>query len=222
MLHLSQNETIFRAATRLFFEKWRKVKNANLRTFLAYFETEWILSNLGWYEGVEIYTPSSNNALESVNNVIKTNDTYREQLPLDAVLPVITDLVHHWSRKRDPTMVNNKIFQESTTISAELWKSSVAYAKQDKPMISISCANCEDLEECSNTVHYFMPAGDEDTLTHDQVESYRATFRDGSWTSFSEFLSQAFGIWQVEMSTSADEWKNATCSCPVFYISANT
>ena len=114
-------------------------------------------------------------------------------------------------------MVNNKIFQEFTTISAELWKSSVAYAKQDKPMISISCANCEDLEECSNTVHYFMPAGDEDTLTHDQVESYRATFRDGSWTSFSEFLSQAFGIWQVEMSTSADEWKNATCSCPVFY-----
>ena len=32
---------------------------------------EWILSNSGWYEGVEIYSPSSNNAL--VNNVIKNH-----------------------------------------------------------------------------------------------------------------------------------------------------
>ena len=65
---------------------------------------------------------------------------------------------------------------------------------------------------------YYMPAGDEETLTREQVDSYRAKFCDGSWTSFSEFQSQAVGLWLVEMSKEANEWKNAACSCPVFYM----
>ena len=49
---------------------------------LKYFINEWLSSKDGWYEGYQTHRPSTNNALEATNRVIKDEDTLRERLPL--------------------------------------------------------------------------------------------------------------------------------------------
>ena len=88
-LQLSQNRDIFQNASKLFLNKWKVTKYKkmkNLIAFLDYFAQEWLISHSGWYEGLGIYTPSQNNALEATNNVIKDGDTYRESLVLPKFL----------------------------------------------------------------------------------------------------------------------------------------
>lgn len=46
-----------------------------------------------WYEGAAIYTPSTKNALESHNAVIKRSITMRKRLPLNQFLTCISGLM---------------------------------------------------------------------------------------------------------------------------------
>ncbi|CAM4842587.1 unnamed protein product [Rotaria magnacalcarata] len=66
-LQLAQDERIFIKASNLFVKKWSK-KETN---FIEYFQNEWLTTHNAWYEGVGHFTPSTNNALEATNNVIK-------------------------------------------------------------------------------------------------------------------------------------------------------
>ena len=70
-LHLSHSTEVFDLALDLFFKKWKiknKRKNQSIIEFLTYFDKEWVQSNRGWYEGIQLYTPSTNNALEATNH----------------------------------------------------------------------------------------------------------------------------------------------------------
>ncbi|CAF2152090.1 unnamed protein product [Rotaria magnacalcarata] len=66
-LQLAQDERIFIKASNLFVKKWSK-KEPN---FIQYFQNEWLTTHNAWYEGVGHFAPSTNNALEAINNVIK-------------------------------------------------------------------------------------------------------------------------------------------------------
>jgi hypothetical protein len=69
-LQLSQNDDIFNRASNLFLDKWYEETE-----FISYFEAEWLDANRFWYEGAEKTTPSTNNALESFNRVIKDENS---------------------------------------------------------------------------------------------------------------------------------------------------
>ena len=58
-------------------KKWK-----NEEKFLQYFSSQWLNSKNGWFEGLATYVPSTNNALEATNRVIKDEDTLRERLVL--------------------------------------------------------------------------------------------------------------------------------------------
>ena len=77
-LQLPQYERIFIKASNLFVKKWSK-KEPN---FIEYFQNEWLTTHNAWYEGFGHFTPSTNNALEATNNVIKKENTLRERLPI--------------------------------------------------------------------------------------------------------------------------------------------
>jgi hypothetical protein len=47
----------------------------------------------GWYEGYSQYTPSTNNALEAKNEVIKHENTFREGFVLSRFLVVAIEMV---------------------------------------------------------------------------------------------------------------------------------
>ena len=92
-LQLSTNKKVFDIAPRLFFKKWK-----NEEKFLQYFSSQWLNSKNGWFEGLATYVPSTNNALEATNRVIKDEDTLREWLVLSRFTVVLFSIVNKWSK----------------------------------------------------------------------------------------------------------------------------
>ncbi|CAF0964252.1 unnamed protein product [Adineta steineri] len=140
LLHLSNSTVVFKLATILFFKKWRNNKkpiNETIEDFLDYFDNEWIQSHSGWYEGIQLYTPSTNNGLEVTNRVIKADGTFRERHVLSRFLTISSTIVNHWSIERDLSSTNVKVFATESTISLRLWTSSYQWAKTTKEIICI-------------------------------------------------------------------------------------
>jgi hypothetical protein len=74
-LQICNSTNSFQLASELFLKKHEKHED-----FINYFKSEWLTAHSGWYEGYSEYTPSTNNALEATNNVIKQENTFRERL----------------------------------------------------------------------------------------------------------------------------------------------
>lgn len=61
----------FQLSFKLLKKKW-SIGDPTIDVFLKYFENEWINSrNNGWYEGLSVNIPSTDNGLESINGKIK-------------------------------------------------------------------------------------------------------------------------------------------------------
>ncbi|CAF2411789.1 unnamed protein product [Rotaria sp. Silwood2] len=97
----------------------RKVDNRGY--FINYFHNEWLKTNDGWYEGIQVYSPSTNNALEVTIRTIKDDGTFRERHVLSRFLTIASNIVNNWSIERDITSINENIFATEPTTSLELW-----------------------------------------------------------------------------------------------------
>ena len=94
-LQLSPSREIFDRASYLFVTKWRTYQPE----FIRYFENEWLTTHNLWFEGVKHFTPSTNNALESFNRVIKDESTLRERLQLSRFRILALETVEKWSNE---------------------------------------------------------------------------------------------------------------------------
>ncbi len=101
---------------------------------MNYFDIEWFKSN----DGIQIYAPSTNNALEGTNKTIKDDGTFRERHVLSRFLAVASNIVNNWSFERDASSINAKIFAIEPTISLQLWTLSYQWVKSTKDIICIS------------------------------------------------------------------------------------
>jgi len=156
ILQLSNSTSLFELGSTLFMKKWKlnnKEKNQSTSDFLQYCDDEWLSSNSGWYEGIQLYVPITNNALESTNRTIKDDGTFRERHVLSRFLTTSSDIIRNWSIDRDTSLTNAKHFATEPTISLALWTSSYQWAKGNKNVI---CINNE-----SSKV-YYIPARDLD------------------------------------------------------------
>ena len=116
-LQLARNSQIFDKASKLFLLKWKN-SNAQVDEFLTYFQGQWLGGLNGWYEGVSLFVPSTNNALESTNRVVKDESTMRERLPLGQFLDTVDNkIVGRWSRERQPGLVNGKKWHKEPIIT---------------------------------------------------------------------------------------------------------
>ncbi|CAF2103112.1 unnamed protein product [Rotaria magnacalcarata] len=149
-LQLTQDERIFIKASNLFVKKWSK-KEPN---FIEYFQNEWLTTHNACYEGVGHFTPSTNNALEATNNVIKKEHTLRERLPLSRFKVLAFEIVEKWSKCYERGL---KKYNYKQTISLELWTTGYQWVKLNKSILST---------ECDNLVQYYIPAGDETKITN--------------------------------------------------------
>jgi hypothetical protein len=204
MLQLSNSKEIFKLASKLFIKKWNinnKQKNQSILDFLNYFDDEWLKSNDGWYEGVQLYTPSTNNALEAVNRTIKDDGTFRERHVLSRFLTIASNIINNWSIERDPSSINAKVLATEPTISLSLWTSSYQWAKSTKDIICVS----NDF-----TKTYYIPARDLQSITKADLNKYK----NNKWTIFNQF-KKSFDIWCMEFDNNSD-WKKSKCNCPAF------
>lgn len=81
------------------------------------------------------------------------------------------------------------------------------YAESEKT------AYIETDDVSGQTFFYVFAGSDETPISEDDVEEYRKH----EYGSFDEFKAKAFAIHQINFPKNADEWKNATCTCPMFY-----
>lgn len=76
-----------------------------------------VKKNVNWFEGYKQFTPSTNNALEATNRVIKDEDTLRNRLPLARFLTTVTVMIEKWGKWNSLGIV----FALQPTISLETW-----------------------------------------------------------------------------------------------------
>ncbi|CAF4227083.1 unnamed protein product, partial [Rotaria sordida] len=140
---------------------------------MNYFHNEWLKTNDGWYEGIQVYTPSTNNALEATNKTIKDDGTFRERHVLSRFLTIATNVINNWSVERDSSSINAKIFATEPTISLELWTLSYQWAKSTKDIICIS-------NDSSKT--YYIPARDLQSISQANLNKYK----NKTWSTFNQ------------------------------------
>lgn len=127
LLKLCNSTEAFTLAFRLFFKQLKmnnKKRNQSVLNFLKYFETECMQLNLGRYEGIQLYGPSANNALEAINRRINDNGTFRERHVLSRFLTIASNIINEWSIERAAFFINCKIFATEPTITLHLWTKS--------------------------------------------------------------------------------------------------
>ncbi|CAF4537726.1 unnamed protein product [Didymodactylos carnosus] len=204
ILQLCNSSSLFELAITLFMKKWKyknKEKNQSVLDFLQYFDDEWLQSNPGWYEGVRLYTPSTNNALEAINRTIKDDGTFRERHVLSRFLTTASDIVRNWSIDRDPSSTNLKQFATEPTITLQLWTFSYQWAKSNKNIVCIPSGSKKI---------YYIPARDLQSLTQTDLDRYKQQ----KFTTFNQF-QKSFDIWCLEMENNS-HWKTSKCNCPAF------
>jgi hypothetical protein len=195
-LQLSQSRTIFDRASNLFIKKWRKSEPE----FIIYFENEWLKTHNLWFKGVQHFTPSTNNALESFNRVIKDEKTLRERLPLSRFRILALETVEKWSKEYAN---HSKEFMTETTITLELWTKGYQWARMKKTVISV---------DNESTVEFSISAGEEVTVSQSDIISVKSM----KWNTFQQFKEKAFRVWLVTLPKEKSEWMKGICNCPSF------
>ena len=147
-----------------------KQKNQTILDFLNYFDSERLKSNNGWYEGLRLHTPSTNNALEATNKTIKDGGTFRERHVLSRFLIICSNIIFNWSIERDTSLINAKVFAIEPTISLQLWTSSYRWTKSKKDIICIPN---------DSSKIYYMPADGLKSITHAELIKCKK-----KWTTF--------------------------------------
>ncbi|CAF4423464.1 unnamed protein product, partial [Rotaria sp. Silwood2] len=162
---------------------------------------KWLKLNNGWYAGLQLYAPSTNNALEATNKTIKDDGTFRERHVLSRFLTISSNIIHNWSIERDPSLANARIFATEPTIALQLWTSSYQWAKLTKDIICIPN---------DSSKIYYIPARDLKSTTQAELIKYNK-----KWTTFGQF-KKSFDIWRMEMQNYS-HWKTSKCNCPAFF-----
>jgi hypothetical protein len=196
-LQLAQSKRIFTKASNLFIKKWTKAQP----DFVEYFRREWLTSHDAWYEGVQHFTPSTNNALEATNRVIKDENTFRERLPLSRFKELVFEIVEKWSKSYQRGL---KQYNDKQTISLDLWTNGYQWVKSEKSILST---------ESNNSVQYYIPAGDETRITNAEID----VMKKMKWYSFDQYKIKAFNIWCVTLPMDKLKWDEGVCNCPAFF-----
>lgn len=150
--------------------------------------------NRNWYEGFAIYTPSTNNALESFNRLIKDEQTFRERLDLSHFRFTIFAMVKQWL---DQYVHGANQINESTHIDLKLWTAGYNFAKSD---VKIAISRQQ------NETKYRISLSEE---IDDSI----------NWTTFDQFKEKSFAFYDTVFISpvTKDNWMKGICDCKEFF-----
>ncbi|RNA28335.1 hypothetical protein BpHYR1_047651 [Brachionus plicatilis] len=98
----------------------------------------------GWYEGLQLFTPSTNNSLKATNRAIKDEDTLSDRLVLSSFTVVALSI-------------------QNTTIKLSDWTNGYNWAKLNKQVIE---------KETDNEIMYYLPAKDVIKISDKEIHRY--------------------------------------------------
>lgn len=148
-LQLSPSSHIFDSASERFVEKW----HGEYRELMEYFKMEWLIQNRNWYGRFAKRTPSTNNALESNNRVLKDEQTLRERMDLAQFRVKLFDVVRQWSTEFESGL--NYIKNDSPKIDLKLWTDGYNWARSNAKVHSFLKENLI-IHSSSDTSKYII------------------------------------------------------------------
>lgn len=181
----------FGPAAQLFKAKWIEQGHDK---FVRYFAANWLDKNANWYEGASPGSPSTNNAVESFNSIIKKKATLRKTLPLSRFLNLIQGKIEMWSKEMS--------YVAQPTISQKTWLAAYNLVKEKRLM---------EETRVGDRSHLFCPLKGK-MLSKSCIVSFNR--RD--WKTFDEFSSAAQKFHFITFINSRDDWRDSVCSCRVF------
>lgn len=190
-MQLAQKRNIFDAAAELFLLKWKKFSI----DLVKYFKKEWLIAHNNWFEGFRTKTPSTNNALEASNKVIKDEQTFRERFDLSQFRAVLFSMVEQWSVEYSTGL--NKINFDAPKVKLEIWTKGYNFARSN---VKITSKRSED------KIIYSIPMS---TDAIDGSENY------AKWTTFEDFKHEAFAVVHTsyDYPVTAENWIYGDCDC---------
>lgn len=192
MLQLASSLAIFEKAALAFLTKWK-----NEKEFCLYMQKEWFDQNSNWFEGAAPNSPSTNNALEAFNRVVKDCGTFRKRIALGPFLTVASKMVHDWSNE----YAHNKIFVLVPTIPLSLWTTAYQWVKSNTLMVIPTNKGDNEM------LHMRIPA-----KSMPEVPIF-----EKDWTTFEEYTVQNFSFYNLRVSNDGERWKEGVCNCPSFH-----
>jgi len=130
-----------------------------------------------------VFTPSTNNQLETTNKVIKDEHTFRERHILSRFLMVSSDIVNKWSMSRNQNQTNPVVFSTEPTMTFQKWTSAYHFAKSSKLVLQLP-------SKTNGFTDYYVLARDVENMSKDEIQRYKRK----RWTSFTQFKVIQFGI----------------------------
>lgn len=184
-LQLCYSTETFNKGANLFLKKWQQENE-----FCRYFKNEWIFRNRNWFEGIQLLTPSTNNCLESANNLLKKQYTFRERLDLSHFLHVMLKTTTEWSQQYQFKI---KEFAGQTTIDLKLWTAAYHWAK-----LNVEVA-------VQDKIFYQIPAsGKNIVLVEDAIVD-----------PFNSYMNKIFSHWTLKI-PGKEDWIKSECNCPAY------
>lgn len=196
-LQLSASKETFDKAAILFVGKWKALS----ADAMSCFETEWLQKNRLWYEGacthITANVPSTNNAIESANRLIKDEHTLRERYDLGQFRSVLFDMLRAWSLAY---LTGEKEVHGSAEIDLKQWTDAYVWAKQNVPMKAT---------EQDDHLIYKIPT---------DVKSSDFIGPNNNWTTFDELKVENFKFNYVKFPNpiTKNNYCQGVCDCGSF------
>lgn len=194
-LQTSYSKEVFDIGKQLFLQKWSETEPE----FTSNFETQYLQRNPNWFNGATKRAPKTNNCLERFNGTLKQHQTFYERKTLAVFKDDLMDIVS----ARSVEYIANKTFQHEV----EMDKKVQAYSKSNKSMFVES-------GEDGFMIFFVFSGASEELITEQEVRECQTH----EYSSFDEFKEKAFRIYEITFPHNPAEWKDATCTCPSFFL----
>lgn len=190
LLQLSPSTEVFENASMLFVSKWQ----AESFELMDYFQAEWLIQNPNWYEGFAKRTPSTNNALESHNRLIKDEGTLRERMDLGQFRVKLFEMLRKWSIEYQSGL--NEMQHDMPNIVLKLWTDGYNWARSN--------VKCRTVVERNQTIYRSVVLSDNDPT---------------KWKTFQNYKQYSNLLFSVSMPTGEEksDWTMSDCVCRTYF-----
>lgn len=201
LLQQAPDKTNFLLMSKLFCEKWRRIESK----FIQYFEKQWLGVHANWYEGAAVYTPSTNNAQEAVNGIIKKKVTLRKRLPMNQFMMSMAKLIGEYSVELDN---GSREFSNKPSIASSMWEDGILMVQN-----AFNLFKLKTVAAYPDHQSFTVPS----SKCSNPTVSYFKTLINASWKSFDEFIKHGFQQFYVVHLKPTDDWMcESTCTCTYF------
>ncbi|XP_043246603.1 uncharacterized protein LOC122394085 [Amphibalanus amphitrite] len=186
----------------LMCERWLSSSWPSACDFVTYIRTQYRTKNSGWFEGFDLRSPSTNNAIESFNGQIKARHTIRERAPVGRFLRTALDMVSEWAAEHG----ERRVFQSDPPVHLSVQTAAWQWITKGQRCFTSGART-------------YVPAGDRESVSRDEALHYDEVMSGSTPVTFGELMQVRFSTWLMEDrggEGTERSIRDLTCTCPPY------